>query len=256
MVSKLLKLALIAAVFVFAFSASAFAQWDDEDEDPFYFGFEAGFSSRAMWRGIIVSDAINFQPDFWAGFGPVEFNAWGIMDLQNINDRQWEFGRVDLSLTYDHSFDMFDVTAGGIYYLNPDNNDRNTIETFAGVKFPAIPLDPSLTVYWDLQEAEGVYYDLGVEGVIGGTDDITGMDWNAHLGYATGGYNNFYFGDATTDFGPALTDFRFEISRKFAFGGWYLRPVAGFSALVDNELRDKAADADNFWFGVFAGIEL
>ena len=256
MASRISRLALIAVFFMLAFSASAFAQWDDEDENPFYFGFEGGFFNRAMWRGHVLSDSVNFQPNLWLGNGAFEFNTHGYMDLQDVNNQQFEFNRIDLSLEYKHSFSMLDMSAGGIYYLNPANNDRNTGEAFVGVGFPSLTFEPSLTMYWDFQEVEGYYYDLGVEGTLGGTDDIAGMDWNAHLGYSTGGYQNFYFGDATSNFGAGLNDFRLEASRKFEFGSWYLKPVAGFSMLIDNEIRDVAADQDNFWLGVYAGFEV
>jgi hypothetical protein len=254
MTRKFFGLISLAILVIAIFAMPAFAQYDDET--PYNFGFEGGFVSKYVTRGIVITDGFCFQPDAWVGYGPFTFDVWANMDLDDTNGAEWNFSEVDLTLSYDYELPICDVTAGAIYYMYPAIDSSETSELFAGVSFPQFPFTPSLKAYYDIQEAEGVYYELGVGGTVGGTNDVTGMDWAAKLGYSTGGYNNYYYGDATTNLGAGLSDFSLEISRKFAMRRFYIKPTVGFSTVIDSQLRDRVDDVDNFWFGVFAGIEI
>lgn len=252
---KLFKLVILVVLLFVVCSASAFA-YSEDDESAFTWGFEGGFVSKYVFRGILSTDGICFQPDFWIGTGPFTFDIWGNMDMDDANEAGWEFSEVDFTLSYDHSFPLVDVTAGATYYMFPAIDADETTEVFAGAAFIDFPFTPSLTVYYDVQDAEGMYFDLGFGGTVGGTNDVTGMDWDAHLGYGTSEYNDYYFGAGDSSIGPGFNDFSLEISRTFAMKGFYIKPMAGCSFIIDDDIRDLVADPDNYWFGIFAGIEI
>lgn len=241
---------LIVAVLILLFSASASTAKEDSSRN---WGFDAALYSAYMWRGINYSDGFVLQPDLWFGMGPFTFDIWANFELENEVDLAGEFSEVDFSLTFDQSVAVADLTFGVIYYTFPATDDAETIELFAGATLTAFPFDPSLTIYVDIDEADGAYFDLGFGGTVFGDPGLTGIDWRGHLGFATSGYNKFYFGDGTVSPGSSFNDISLEVSKTFALSGFTLTPTAGFSSIINDGLRDLVADEDNFWIGVIFG---
>lgn len=214
------------------------------------FGFEGAFMSQDNWRGINWTDGFVFQPNFWLTNGVFTFDVWGNMDLSDKNNAAGEFSRVNYTVSVNPQTDMVHFNFGATHYTFPSITGADTTEIFAGAKFIALPFDPSITVFWDVDAAEGAYISLGAGGTLFGNNDITGLDWVLNLGLATDGYNDLYFNSDSF----AFNDLSLEVSRKFAMNKWYIKPAAGFSTLLDSDIRDNTSNEDNFWVGVFFGF--
>ena len=234
-----------AAVLVFALAGAVSAQ-----DEGMRFGFEGAFVSQDNWRGQNFTDGFVFQPNFWLTNGMFTLDVWGNMDVTNKNAAEGEFSRVNYTITLNPDTDMIHYKFGATHYTFPSIAGADTTEIFAGARFVAVPFNPSITLFWDVDAAEGFYISLGADGSLFGGNDVTGIDWAFNLGLATDGYNQLYFN--SNDF--AFNDLTFEVSKKFVMNRWYIKPTAGFSTMLDSAIRDQVSNEDNFWVGIFFGF--
>jgi len=224
------------------------------------FSMGADYLSKYIWRGQNLSDDPVFQPSVGVTYGPLSLSLWGNMDTTNINGNSGDFSELDttLSLAGDvPGLEGVGYSLGAIYYDFPGTAYPDTTEAYAGVSL-ALPLNPSLTVYRDIDEAKGTYYALGVSHSIENVAEIAadmpvGMSLGASVGYGNSAYNKYYWG---VD-GNKAQDFTVTLGLPTTVGSWTITPKMGYSTLLSSDLRDSDAygtSSDNFYIGIGASI--
>lgn len=228
-------------------------------------GYEitTGFFSKYIWRGQNVNDDPVFQPEITANYENFTLGIWGNLDLTNINDKSGDFLEIDYYLDYSAELPGFKgigYSVGFIYYDFPGatadgTRTPDTFEIYWGLNFD-LPFKPSITVYNDIDEAEGLYATLSVEHGIEKITQFTpyipvGLDISSSLGWGSGSYNKYYWGTEQSK----INDLVFSVSFPIEIHGWGLVPSLNYVTLLSDDIRDTdvyGTDSDFF----FAGISL
>ena len=145
-------------------SSSVFAEDDVEEtvESKIAFDLSLDYFGKYIWRGQNLSDKSVFQPGFSIGYGNLTAGIWGNMDMTNINGNSGDFSELDYWLDYSGDFpgiEKLGYSVGVIYYDFPGTVTQDTTEFYWGLSVD-VPSNPSITVYHDLDEAEGSYVSL------------------------------------------------------------------------------------------------
>jgi len=225
------------------------------------FEITADYFSKYIWRGQNISDDPVFQPGISATHGNLTAGIWGNLDTTNINDRSGDFSELDLSL--DYSGDLpgtkgVGYSVGLIYYDFPGaaadgTRVPDTTELYWGLNFD-FPLSPSITVYHDVDEAEGAYALLAVSHSIEeimklGPNTPVALEIGTSLGWGSGSYNKYYWGTDQSK----LNDLAFSVAFPFGIKGWTVTPSLNYVTLVSDDIRDTdtyGTDSDFFFAGV------
>jgi hypothetical protein len=232
----------------------------EEGGPSFSFAADAALASKYIWRGINLDDEAVFQPSVTVGYGGLSFNIWGSMELTDANTYpgygtgEGEFTEVDYTL--DYSFDITDTlsgSVGAIYYDFPNTGFDSTTELYAGISADVL-LSPSLTVYQDVDEAEGTYVLAGLGHTLCEWEmlngDATGaLDIGTSAAWGSSDHNNFYYG---VDDG-ALTNWDLTVAMPLTYGNFSLTPSVTYSRLLDDDIRDNMADDDNLYGAIAVG---
>ncbi len=222
------------------------------------FGFEmptlaidTGFFNKYVWRGIVLTDDPVMQPALtvdWFGFS---LNIWGNMDLTGVNDNRGQFNEVDFTLSYAHQFGPVEASIGVVHYYFPNTAFDQTTEVFAGLALPDVLLSPSVTAYFDVDEADGWYVsaDVGhsfeLPPLFGRFD--CSLDLTGGLGFASSKHNDFYFGVDESGW----NDFHSSVSLPVKLNHWLtVTPLVSFTSVIDSSLRRAVVDDDNVVYGV------
>ena len=183
---------------------------DQEEEWP-TLSADVAFLSQYIWRGYELSkDSLVIQPSVTAAYKGFSLNLWGNFDTDvyagpNRGNSNWN--ETDFTFGYERSFGPVGIGAGYIYYAVDGADD--TQEFYLSVGGDVI-LAPTLSVYWDVAEYPGWYFNLGIShsfdlpyeitldlaGSVGyyisKNDSI--VDYDHNLDEKTGRYNNFQDG--------------------------------------------------------------
>ena len=144
------------------------------------------FSSRYIWRGFdLNNNKAVLQPSITYGFGDsgVSANIWGSFsfDYKELNE-------LDLTLSYEFK-NLKDIalTVGfvhyGWYFVDDFKFEDNTSQEFyltAGLT--NLPLSPTFSFYYDVNNGDGLYASLGIGHSLKLNETLT-MDLSASLGY-------------------------------------------------------------------------
>ncbi len=240
------RLGIIAFTLTVSFFCCVMSGYAQEKVEPVVTaGFDLTFVSKYIWRGQPRYDDFAFQPEAYIGFANVEFDIFASMDTSDRDgmDTAGEFTEVDVKLDYKFGWNTLNFNVGGIYYDYPKIDVDSTIEVYGKVGLDMV-LHPTFELYWDVDEAEGLYARVS-----GSSDLAIGMfdcQLKASLGLGSKGYNDYYFD--VNDMG--LNDFTVELSAAInLFGEFSLRPFIGLSILLNDEIRDAVDEADNIFIG-------
>jgi hypothetical protein len=220
------------------------------------FEVTADYFGKYIWRGQNLSDDPVFQPGLNISYGNLTASIWGNLDTTNVNDRSGDFSELDYSLDYSGDLPGFKgigYSVGVIYYDFPGTIIPDTTEVYWGINFE-LPLNPSVTAYHDVDEAEGTYIFLGaghsVEKVVELVPDVSvGMEISAGVGWGSGSYNKYYWGTEQSK----MNDLVLSASFPTELAGWTLAPSLNYVTLLSNDIRDTDAygtDSDFFFAGV------
>jgi hypothetical protein len=198
------------------------------------------YMGKYIWRGQLLNDDPVLQPGIGFGFGNLYLNLWGSMDTTEYNDNSGEFNEVDYTIDYSDSInDMFGYSIGAIRYDFPNTDFDATTEIYAGLNFNTF-LSPSITLYYDIDEVEGIYVSFAV-GHSFELSEMLVLDLSASLGWADKDYNDFYW---TVDDSGA-NDLALSLALPIAMGDWTLTPSINYVSLMDNDIRASDAYATN-----------
>ena len=220
------------------------------------FEVTADFFSKYIWRGQNLDDDPVFQPGISASYGGLSALIWGNLELTNINGNSGDFSELDYCIDYSDKlpgFECIGYSVGAAYYSFPGTVIKDTTEIYWGLNFD-LTLSPSITVYHDVDEAEGTYLSFAAGHSIEriaefGPDMPVGMDIGASLGWASGSYNKYYWGTDQSK----LNDLAFSVSFPIEIGGWTLAPSLNYVTLVSDDIRDTDAygtESDFFFTGI------
>ncbi len=186
-------------------------------------------------RGELVVNGPVVQSALTLAGGGLTFGVWVNLDLDDANDRLLEITETELSLAYGVTLDPLDLEFGIRQYIFPEEPGTREVILHAMLM---VPLNPAIGVYYDFEEIEGVYIDLGCHHIIDVTPSLA-LDLRASLGYGDAAANRDAFEfdqDAWRDLNLGAT-LQYAIDRhsQMSFGGTYWR-------LVDRDLRDAVDD--------------
>lgn len=175
------------------------------------FSVETLVANRYVWRGIVVTDKPVLQPSVTAGLGGFSANIWGNVDLENGESFDLNSNEIDYTADYSMSGGPLDFSVGAIHYTFPGTSTNATTEIYLGAGYPSL-LNPSITVYRDVQDCDGAYVSAGMSPSFGLDQWSTSLEMSLSLGYGSGRYNAFYYGDS----GGGLTDLFLGLGMPFA----------------------------------------
>ncbi len=230
---------------------------------------DAAVYSAYVWRGQVYNDESVLQPGFTTGAAGWYLNAWGNMPLTDNTGNSGEFNEVDLTLSYVLPLDgPVGVEVGILEYLFPKEgdfadeatgiraDDTDTREVYAAVSLDA-PLSPSLSAYWDIDEAEedAIYVTFGLSHSESVTEQLS-VGAGASVGYGSEHYNDYYFGVAD----PALNDANVSASASYAVSeALSVGAEVVYTWLLDSDIEEAAAatyfDDEHLWGGVTASLQ-
>ncbi len=133
-----------------------------EEESDWYFGADAAFTDKYLWRGIVFNHGLILQPQIYAGYKDFSIYIWGNTPLWDVNEVAGN--EIDVYLDYYHSLSFIDVEASLNLYTYPGQDYQATMELFTGIFYPI----GDFTVFADinidlLANAGATFYELGVE---------------------------------------------------------------------------------------------
>jgi len=218
-------------------------------------GVSADFYGKYIWRGQNLDDDPVIQSAVSAAYKGFTASLWGNFETTNINGNSGDFSELDYSLDYSAALpghEGIGYSVGVIYYDFPGTILPRTTEIYAGLSLDAT-LNPSLTIYRDLDEADGTYVSLSIshsfENVIDLNGTTVGIDVGASLGWASKLYNKYYW----TANQSKLNDLTLSVSLPMKIAGWSVAPSLNYVTLVSDDIRatDAYGTASDFFF---AGI--
>ena len=190
---------------------TAVAEADKGDVDRPTASLDVAFLSQYIWRGYELSkDSLVIQPSATVGYKGFSFNLWGNLDTNSSSgaykgDAKWN--ETDMTVAYDHSFGPVGVGVGYIYYALDGADDTQELYVSIGGD---VLLAPTLTVYRDVDEYQGWYFNLGIShsfdlpheitldlaGSVGYyiSDNDSIVDYDHNLNPTTSKFNNFQNG--------------------------------------------------------------
>jgi hypothetical protein len=228
-------LIVLAAVTVLT-GASALAA-----EDQLTVGTTADFFSKYIWRGQNAVNDWVLQPSASIGYKGWTASAWGNLDLTSENGNRGEFSEVDLTLDYSGKLPDLDVlgySVGLIYYDFPvPGGADDTYELYGGLSLD-VPANPSMTVYHDVDEAQGTYISWGVGHSFANLFELgpgipVALDLGASLGWGSGNYNKYYWGPGS----GKLNDLVLSAALPFEIAGITVTPSVHYVTLVSEDIR-------------------
>jgi uncharacterized protein (TIGR02001 family) len=201
-------------------------------------GYDLAFVSAYVWRGVTFTDGTVFQPSVTASHASgFSFNAWGNLDVDDVNGLSGDFQEVDLTLSYAFGGEVVSAEVGLIDYLFPNAVGPETHEVYLSIGFD-VPLQPSVAVYHDFDVIEGTYATFGVEH---GAELDGGWSWSAALlvGWASEDFASSVAGGV--DGGLFNGNVTFAVSRELGNGSFGAF-VAYSDNLDDDVLPDQEVD--------------
>lgn len=217
-------------------------------EDEVSIGASADLFSKYVWRGQNLVDDWVLQPGASIGYKDLTASVWGNLDLTDENGYKGEFSEVDLALDYSGKIpgvDILSYSVGVIYYDFPASGVDDTWEIYWGFGLD-VPASPSVTVYHDVDEADGTYISLGIrhsfENVIElGSGSGLGVDLGASIGWGSGGYNELYWGSHKS----AMNDLVLSAAFPFEIAGFTVTPSVNYVTLMSDEIRSPNTYGSN-----------
>ncbi len=198
--------------------------------------FSTAFASRYVWRGQTLSQGIVAQPTVGMTLGGFSANLWSNVDLDNdeADDDGIVMNETDLTLSYSVPVGPVSLTGGFIHY---DFDGADTQEIFLTGEL-AVLLNPSLSLYYDIDDGEGGFAVLAI------SQEIPAGPISLSAGASVG----FNLGDKAMGLNAAGEDFTGlyygEVSLATSipiFGHVSLEPRIAYSTALGSDGEDAIA---------------
>ncbi len=214
------------------------------------------FASKYVWRGLILTDDPVLQPSVTVSHKGFSLNLWANDDLTDKGTSgASEITEFDYTLDYSFAVKKFSFDLGVIQYTFPNTGSEGTTEIFGTVGYDFI-VSPSLTLYWDTDEAGGVYGNLSLSHSFG-LGEILGLkpslDLSAGIGYASSGWNDFYYNVDSSAFVDLLLTAGLSVPVDEYLT---VTPFISYSTLVDGDLEDAVKLSGSNDSATFYGVTI
>jgi uncharacterized protein (TIGR02001 family) len=217
--------------------------------------------SAYVWRGQVLNKDAVLQPGLTGSFGGFSVNAWSSMNLDGT-DTDGEFTEMDWTVAYSQAVGPVELGAGIVQYTFPNSTIEDeeggvsaypgTVEIFASIGAPDVGLGPALTVYYDVDEIEGLYAVLSAGHSFALAEKVA-LELSASLGFGDKDYNAGYFGYDKS----ALNDLVLGAALPIALTeNITLTPSISTMLLPDSSLGDAAEAAYGEKDSVYGGVTL
>ena len=213
------------------------------------YSVDFGVSSAFMWRGIVLNkDAVLQSSATVAGKG-FSANIWTNVELTNINNLRGNITEIDYTFSYEKQIDKFNVTGGFITYTFPHMGAGATTEVFAGASVNTV-LNPSVTVFWDIDEVRGVYVQFGISHTIAiFSEKISdGLTISANVGYCSENFVKGFFMHENEEAHATFSDVGVRVDVPIKLRKGSLNFMAAYSNLVDSDLHTPGYEDDDSHF--------
>jgi uncharacterized protein (TIGR02001 family) len=260
MAKRLLSLTLVSLLFC-GWSLTARAEEKKEEPKPYFSGAVAGLS-QYIWRGYELSkDSVVIQPSLTVGYQGFEANLWGNLDTNDkytkVDKANWN--ETDLTLSYTREFGPVKLTGGYIYYALEGQDDSQELFLKIGGN---ILLSPTLSIYQEIANYPGTYFNLGISHSFNLTKEIT-LDLGASIGYQISDtdkivqYNSNL--QPTTSKYNALHDGNLTVGMTIPFAKYFtVKPVISYSFPLsdDAKYRIQGTSLSNKYDFFYGGVIL
>ena len=121
-------------------------------------------NTKYIFRGVTIVDDPVFQPDVSLSFKGLTLGIWQNICLTEAKDEGGvgtapAANEIDYYANYTYGYKFINLFLGWIYYQFPHTGLADTQELCIGIGFD-MPLNPSVTVYRDVDDNEGGLYWL------------------------------------------------------------------------------------------------
>jgi hypothetical protein len=205
--------------------------------------FQVDLVSSFIWRGFDLDPVHHpvVQPSVSYGFGDSGF----AIDLwSNFSFESKELHEADLILSYQvptpASYSLsFGYCLYGWYFADQLSgfDQRTTHEVSVTLGLPEIPLAPELTVFYDLDDGDGLYAALAIAHAV--PVHHTTLELSASLGYNGG---QWLPDDADT----GLSDLNLGVAVPFEWRGTTITPFATYTVVF----LDEISEDNHLWYGL------
>ncbi len=231
---------------VFFPGAAGMAEAAGEKEVEIY----SDFVTHYVWRGFLLTDDPVWQPGGTLSMYGFSFDVWFNVDLTSVNRPEYDYrlSEVDYTLSYEKEvISGLSLEAGAIHYTFPGTGDSATTELFVSAGYDVLT-QPSLTVYRDVDESEGWYASFGI-GHGFPLAEALNLGVGGAVGWGDSSNNRAYFGESTNAFTDVLVsvELDYQLSDNLGFSLF-----AGYTDILDSDLRDSVDSTDNLYGGVGA----
>jgi len=216
---KMVSAGIVLFVLSLVFSTSALSAIEVEGDAYL------GVYDKYLWRGFDLSGSKSVAQggvDLTAGAFTLSY--WSNVQLNSNNSEGFKSGEAtENDLTIDYSRDITDlvsISVGNIYYMLDGLDDTNELYLTVGL---STILDPSLTVYYDWDEAQdrGLYFTAS----IGHSFDLMEklsmslgalVSYNDESDYSVGDYSDWHNYELSASAEYAITD-QISVSPSFVY---------------------------------------
>ena len=157
-------------------------------------GYELSSHSLVVQPSVSVSYK-GFSASLWSN---IDSNVNGTQSVTNANylsnQGKKDLNETDLTLSYTYVMDKLSLTGGYIYYGT--DYTAETDEVFVTISYDTL-LKPTLSVYRDINEYGGTYFNLSIAHSVPVYKDMT-LDLGASAGYFSGSDDYWKTYDAST----------------------------------------------------------
>lgn len=239
---------LIICLALLMIAAAAYA----EDAAGISSKLDVAYVSKYVWRGVVPDPDPSLQPSLtFAHPCGASLNVWASADLTDANSDKNHVTEIDYTLDYAKKLPVGTLNGGIVYYSFPNTEFRSTSEVYAAYCLDG-KVTTTLSANYDFDEADGMYAAITAGYACTSPwqkETAPSLNFSAKVGYATGSYNDFYFGEDKS----AFTDLLLSASVPLKMGSnLNLTPSISYSKVLDSALRDSVKDPDNFWVGLTA----
>lgn len=217
---------------------------------PVMVGADLAVKSRYVWRGMPFNEESVFWPDAWVNWNGFTVTIFGSMEMTDVYENAGKFTEVDYYLDYSRTFGNVSASVGYAHYEYPNTDFLITGELYASVSTDFKFFSGSLTAYYDIREAEGLYLQPSVSR----TFSLAPVNptLTLSLGYADKKHNAYYFWLEKSGLTDLTTSLSLSYSPPGPIGNYLtFSGDLNYAKILDSELADQFPDGDsNFWWGI------
>lgn len=232
---------------------------EEKNEDPKpYAAVSSAFLSQYIFRGYQFSKhSLVIQPTLTVGYMGFEAVLWGNLDTKDnyTGTEKMNWNETDLTLSYTKELGPTKLTGGYIYYSLDNTEDSQ--ELFLKIAGNVL-LTPTLSVYREIANYPGWYFNLGVSHSLNLTKIIT-LDMAASVGYQISDTDKIVRYDnqllTTTDKYRALHDGLISVGLTIPLGKYFaLKPMVAYSLPLSDDAKNRIkgtslSNKENFFLG-------